>query len=70
MMNRNQFKRFLLIANGSCGEVRSMSILAVDLGLLSEDQGREIFDLCKRISKLLMAFIRSINAKNRITDHG
>ena len=33
-----EFKRFLFIAKGSCGEVRSMVYLAHDLGYISKEE--------------------------------
>jgi len=35
--SNNEFKHFLFIAKGSCGEIRSMLYLAKDLNKISDD---------------------------------
>ncbi len=55
-----EFKYFLFIAKGSCGEVRSMLYLALEFKYLSEKQFREYYNLSVEISKLLSGFIKTL----------
>jgi len=55
-----EFKHFLFIAKGSCGEVRSMLYLALSLGYISREQYAESNDLSVEISKLLSGFIKTL----------
>ena len=56
-----EFKRFLYIAKGSCGEVRSMLYLALDLKYVSEEKNKFLSDLTVEISKILSGFIKKLN---------
>ena len=56
-----EFKRFLYIAKGSCGEVRSMLYLSLDLKYISEEKYKFLSDLTIEISKILSGFIKILN---------
>lgn len=56
----NEFKQFLFIAKGSCGEVRSMLYLAKELNKISETSFNKYFKLAEEISKILSGFIKSL----------
>ena len=43
--SNNEFKHFLFIAKGSCGEVRSMLYLAKELNKISNDDFESLFAL-------------------------
>ena len=58
--NKNDFKRFLKIARGSCGEVRSMSYLALRLKYISNDNFQEIHSFTVEISRMLTGLIKKI----------
>ena len=49
--------RFLIVAKGSCGEVRSQSYLARRVKLLSEEQAGSLIVEAKRLSKRFARFI-------------
>ena len=54
------YKRFLLIAKGSCGEVRTQLYLALMLGYLNEEEYEPLrFDCCK-LSSMISNLIRTI----------
>lgn len=53
--------RFLFIAKGSCGEVRSMLYLAFELNYLTKEKTRELYDLSLEISRLLSGLIKTLN---------
>ena len=55
-----EFKHFLFIAKGSCGEVRSMLYLALELGYLSKEDFKKFHNLSIEISKLLSGFIKTL----------
>jgi len=52
--------RFLFISKGSCGEVRSMLYLAIELGYISKNEFNMLYDLTSEISKMLAGFIRTL----------
>lgn len=51
------FKRYLLIAKGSCGEVRSMLYIAKDLAYMNEHKAEELINDCKGLSFAIHKFI-------------
>lgn len=55
-----EFKQFLYIAKGSCGEVRSMLYLAKDLGKINENTFSELYKLSEETSKTLSGFIKTL----------
>lgn len=55
-----EFKNFLYISKGSCGEVRSMISLALDLNYVNKENFRNIYDKCNEISKILSGFIKTL----------
>lgn len=57
---RPDFQRFLGIAKGSCGEVRSMLYLAEDLKYLEAEKANEMRGLSKQLSKSIKAFSNSL----------
>lgn len=55
-----EFKHFLFIAKGSCGEVRSMLYLALGLKYISKDDFEKLYSLSLEISRLLSGFIKTL----------
>jgi len=58
--SNKEFVRFLYIAKGSCGEVRSMSHLGVKLKYLSEADYRKIESSAREISRMLFGLIKTL----------
>ena len=58
--SNNEFKQFLFIAKGSCGEVRSMVNLAISLRYISDEDFKEIYTLTIEISKLISGLIKTL----------
>lgn len=58
--SNNEFRQFLFIAKGSCGEVRSMLCLAKELNKISENDFKSLFGLSEVISKILSGLIKTL----------
>jgi four helix bundle protein len=55
---RNQeFRQFLYIAKGSCGEVRSQLYVAVDQGYVSTKEAEDLINSFKRLSSMIGSLI-------------
>ena len=57
------FQNYLAIARGSAAEVRSQIYLAQDLGYLTEQQSKEVIDLCNEIGRIIAGLRRSLSKK-------
>ena len=55
-----EFKQFLYIAKGSCGEVRSMIRLGEELSVVSSKDGAYLVGLSAEIARLLSGFIKKL----------
>lgn len=60
-----ELKQFLIIARGSCAEVRSMLLIATEIGLINSDKQKELLVTCEDIAKLLTGFIKKLTTDNR-----
>ncbi len=56
----NEFRYFLYVAKGSCGQVRSMLLLAKELNKIDEDNFKLLYFLSCEISKMLSGLIKSL----------
>lgn len=54
------FRNFLFMAKGSCGEVRSMLYLALPLNYIKKEQFKNYYNLSLEISKLLSGLIKTL----------
>ena len=52
-----EFIRFLFIAKGSCGEVRTQLYIGFELGYIIKPDFEDLDLLCRKISKMLMGLI-------------
>ena len=59
-LTNKDFKNFLYIAKGSCGETRSMIIIAEKLKYINQDEYQKLYQLTIDISKLLSGFIKTL----------
>ena len=58
--SNKDFVKFLFIARGSVGEVRSMLYLALDQKYITEEQFKEAYNLCVRASRLCWGLIKHL----------
>jgi four helix bundle protein len=55
-----ELSHFLFIAKGSCGEVRSMLYIALELNYISEKDFQKMYNESIEISKMLSGFIKTL----------
>jgi four helix bundle protein len=55
-----EFLNFLFIAKGSCGEVRSMLNLALELKYINKEQFVLLYNLSHEVSKIISGFIKCL----------
>lgn len=58
-----EFIRFLYIAKGSSGELRTQLYLARNIGYINDENGQKLFEECKYMSGMIQNLITSL--KNR-----
>jgi len=58
--SNKEFKQFLFIAKGSCGETRSMLYNALDLKFIQRQELEEMQLLATEISKMLSGLIKTL----------
>ncbi|OGU60491.1 MAG: four helix bundle protein [Ignavibacteria bacterium GWF2_33_9] len=58
--SNNEVKQFLYIAKGSCGEVRSMLMLAKEFKKMKESEYSKLFTLSEEISKIFSGLIKTL----------
>ena len=59
-MSNKDFKKFLYISKGSCGEVRSMLYLAKELNYINQNAFNDLYNQSIEISKILAGFIKTL----------
>jgi len=58
--SNKEFSQFLFIAKGSCGEVRSMLYLALELGYINKIQFNKFKEQAVEISRMLSGLIIAV----------
>jgi len=61
--SNRDFVKFLFIAKGSAGEVRSLLYVAFDQGYITQDEHAALADLATRISRMIWGLIKSLRSK-------
>jgi four helix bundle protein len=59
-ISKNEYKHFVSISRGSCGEVKYQLLLSRDLEYIKEDTFKEMADAFERISMMLTKLYSSI----------
>jgi len=62
-MSNKEFSKFLFIAKGSAGEVRSMLYIALKLNYIDKKQFDDLFNKCLEISRLISALIKTLKTR-------
>lgn len=55
-----EFRAFLFIAKGSCGEVRSMLYLAKELNYINQEEYNLLYQSSTEISKIIFGLIKNL----------
>ena len=58
--SNKEFRQFLYISKGSCGEVRSMLILAEELNKINSEQAKQYIKRATEISMVLSGLIKTL----------
>ncbi len=59
-----EFRQFLSIAKGSCGEVRSQLYIAKDVGYLDDETYERLHEEATRVSELISGLMRYLRRSN------
>ena len=59
-----EYMHFLYMAKGSCGELRSLLYVALDLSYVNQKQFNEIYVMAEKISKSLGGLIKYLKSLN------
>jgi four helix bundle protein len=51
--SKNEYKHFVSISRGSCGELKYQLMLSKDLGYIGEIDFKELIDISERVSMML-----------------
>ena len=62
--SNKDFVRFLFIARGSAGEVRSLLYVALDQGYITEEEFNTTQDLCIQSSRIIWGLIKSLRNRS------
>jgi len=60
--SNTEFVRYLYIAKGSAGELKTQLYLVKDLEYIAEEKFMELFKKCEEISKSLSGFIKYLQS--------
>lgn len=58
--SRNEYKHFISISRGSCGEVKYQLMLSKDLGYIDENTYKAMFESYERVSMMLTKLHKSL----------
>lgn len=58
-----EFIRFLYVAKGSCGELRTQLLISRNLGYISEERYKELNEKCRKISGMIGNLIKRLREK-------
>ncbi len=59
-LGKNEFRRYVSIARGSCGELKYQVLLSKDLGYMEMNSFDFLTENCERINMMLMKLYKSL----------
>lgn len=62
-----EFRRFLIIAKGSAGEVKAQLYVALDAGLIDKTIFDSLYKMTNEIGNLIGGFIRYLSRESKVT---
>lgn len=63
--SNNQFIYFLIIAKGSCGELRTQLFLTYKIGYITDETHKALREKCIMVSKQLSTFIKYLRSTRK-----
>ncbi|MEW6586778.1 MAG: four helix bundle protein [Nitrospirota bacterium] len=60
-VSKNEYKYFVSIARGSCGEIKYQIMLSKDLGYMSKNNFKDMIEGYERVSMMLTKLYRSLS---------
>ncbi len=63
--NNKDIKTAFLNAKWWTSQIRSMLYMLLELGCISQEEFKEFYDITRHITKMLMAFVKSINVAEK-----
>lgn len=63
--NNKDIKVAFLEAKFATSQMRSMLYLLLELGCITQDEFKDFYDTTRHVTKMLMAFVKSINAAEK-----
>lgn len=62
---RNEFHQFLVIAKGSCAEVRAQLYIANDVGYLTQSEFNRLMTLAREVSRIIGGLRASVDRQRK-----
>jgi len=66
--SRADFHRFIVIAKGSCAEVRAQLYVALDAGYINREMAAKLHDMATEVSRILAGLRKSVEKKKNRTE--
>lgn len=66
----NEFHQFLVVAKGSCGEVRSQLHVALDINYLTVDKFNDLMNLAQEVGRIVGGLRQSIDKRRKSFNGG
>ncbi len=62
-LGTKEYKQFVGIARGSCGEIQYQLLLSKDLSYVSEQEYKELFQKYERVGKMLTNLVKALEKR-------
>jgi len=63
---RAEFHQYLVVAKGSCAEVRSQLYVALDVGYLGKDEFQKLYDSTAELGRIIGGLRASVDTRRRV----